>query len=172
MERASTRVRWERPRTSTHGASLTSRGFPPHYEMFCPFSECQIFLLFQRHILPVQTLNSKVEGNCSDLPLWRLKHERTAIAHHTNRNALLPTGAEPDLPRPKCQRSGSALSPPRGSKGNQATASDNYGRFEVKNVRTTFCTSVFSKPFTLVRCNRPKEQPIENSDSRVTVKNH
>jgi len=73
---------------------------------------------------------------------------------------------------PKCQRSGSALSPPRGSKGNQATASDNYGRFEVKNVRTTFCTPVFSKPFTLVRCNCPKEQPIENSDSRVTVKNH
>ncbi len=34
-----------------------SGSFPPHYEMHCPFSEFHIFLLFQRHILPVQTLN-------------------------------------------------------------------------------------------------------------------
>ena len=42
----------------------------------------------------------------------------------------------------------------------------NYSRFEVKNVRNSFCTPVFSKSFTLVRCNCLKETPMENSASK------
>jgi len=38
-----------------------SRSFPPHYGMFCPSSGFQTFLLSQRHILPVQALNTLVE---------------------------------------------------------------------------------------------------------------
>ena|ERR1700737_1448889 len=36
----------------------------------------------------------------------------------------------------------------------------------VKNVRNSFCTPVFSKSFTLVRCNCLKETPMENLASK------